>query len=199
MNYDPIPPPVNCPNCITRGTTHLENATISGGRIFSVQMTINSMVTDSAAITEVIAHEFGHTFGLADCDFPSCPVGSSVMEAGAPVSSANSLVCAPGPISCDIAVVLSIAPDYLCPPPSPPPSDPPPDCPPDNGDPQPICFRNCPSGCPSLIVMDLDGGGFFLTDAGHGVFFDIKRLRRADANCVDRAGSQQRIPGVAGK
>lgn len=50
---------------------------------------------------------------------------------------------------------------------------PPPDCPPDNGDPQPICFRNCPPGCTSPIILDLTGKGFFLTDAAHGVLFDI--------------------------
>jgi hypothetical protein len=37
----------------------------------------------------------------------------------------------------------------------------------------PICFVNC-GGCPSPIIIDLNGNGFFLTDAAHGVFFDIK-------------------------
>lgn len=49
---------------------------------------------------------------------------------------------------------------------------PPPDCPPDDGGGGPICFKNC-GGCPSPIILDLNGDGFFLTDAAHGVLFDI--------------------------
>jgi hypothetical protein len=48
---------------------------------------------------------------------------------------------------------------------------PPPDCPPDDGG-GPICFRNC-GGCTSPVILDLNGDGFSLTDAAHGVLFDI--------------------------
>jgi hypothetical protein len=46
------------------------------------------------------------------------------------------------------------------------------DCPPSDGI-GPICFKNC-GGCPSPIIVYLNGNGFFLTDAAHGVFFDIR-------------------------
>lgn len=48
---------------------------------------------------------------------------------------------------------------------------PPPDCPPDDGG-GPICFRDC-GGCTSPVILDLNGDGFSLTDASHGVLFDI--------------------------
>jgi hypothetical protein len=48
---------------------------------------------------------------------------------------------------------------------------PPPDCPPNDGT-GPICYRNC-GGCPSPIILDLSGKGFFLTSAQDGVSFDI--------------------------
>lgn len=106
MSYASIPPPSNCPSgstCYTRGITDLPDATITNGRISSVNVTVNSAVTNTSAITEVVAHEFGHTFGLADCS--GCSTGSSVMVIGssaAPATSINSLIGQPGPTSCDI-------------------------------------------------------------------------------------------------
>jgi hypothetical protein len=149
----------------------LDTAGISFGRISSVNITINSVVTDAIAITEVVAHEFGHTLGLADCNYAGCPKFSSVMEAGAPVTSVNSLIGQPGPTSCDIIAVTLVATDYKCPPP-PPPSR----CSPiltctegyvwDNS----VC--DCvPGGSP--IIIDISGKGFDLTSAADGVRFDI--------------------------
>lgn len=60
------------------------------------------------------------------------------------------------------------------PPPDPTPTPDPGDCPSDNGDPQPICFRDCPADCPSPIIVDTNGTGFSLTSAANGVLFDIR-------------------------
>jgi len=171
MSYAPIPPPPTCPSgstCYTRGITDLPNATFtSTHRLNTVSITINSSVTATAAITEVVAHEFGHTFGLLDCNYPGCPTGSSVMEAGAPTSSINGLIGQPGPTTCDIAAVLLVAPDYACPPPPPPSGG--------GGcdactDPERVCPKTC---CCSPIILDLSGQGFYLTNAANGVTFDL--------------------------
>ena len=173
MSYASLPPPANCPSgqtCFTRGVTDLPNATFtSSHRLQSVRITINSAMTNTAAITEVVAHEFGHTLGLLDCNYPGCPTGSSVMEAGAATTSINGIVGQPGPTPCDIAAVLLVAPDYLCPPP-------PPVC-----DTQP---KNClegyawnPDTCScqrsSPVIIDVSGKGFYLTSAAGEVSFDI--------------------------
>jgi hypothetical protein len=72
MDYGAIAATPDCqpPACIIRGQTNLGGATRVGGRLYSVNAIINSLVTVSAAITEVIAHEIGHTLGLADCPYP---------------------------------------------------------------------------------------------------------------------------------
>jgi hypothetical protein len=134
-------------------------------------MTINSAVTGPAALTEVIAHELGHTMGLGDCSYPGCPIGSSVMESNVTgLTSVNQTIGDPGPTTCDITAVLTVAPDYFCPSPPPPPDDPPCDLGTgtegDNAD-----------GC-SPIILDIDGKGFNLTSAASGVLFDISGTGR---------------------
>lgn len=190
MRYGPIPPPSNCPSgstCYTRGITDLPNATFNGGRLAGVNITINSAVTDTAAITEVVAHEFGHTFGLVDCNYPSCPTGSSVMEAGAPTNSINGLIGQPGPTSCDINAVGSVATDYKCPPPPPPPHCCKCPTPPTAKGEQTynrfflrkVQTDGCQTGystacCGSTpVIIDTSGNGFVLTSAANGVKFDI--------------------------
>jgi hypothetical protein len=161
MTYHAIAPPPNCPTgstCFTRGIAHLETASFSGGRLSLVSVEINSSITVASAITEVVAHEIGHTFALADCNYPTCSVNSSVMESGAPATSINSLVGTPGPTGCDLSSVLGVAPDYKCPLPNP--------CYP--------CQPGRTGGCIcSPIILDTEGTGFNLTDAKNGVLFDI--------------------------
>ncbi len=69
VSYGPIP---NDPNGnVRRGLTVIN----SSGRITSAQVTINSNIplTFPSEMTEVMAHEIGHTMGLNDCVYsPSC-------------------------------------------------------------------------------------------------------------------------------
>jgi hypothetical protein len=127
----------------TRGRTHLDTATFTSGRLSGVDIDINSNMTAAAAVTEVVAHEIGHTQALNDCT--RCGLHSTVMEVGDNVSSINDSVGRPGPTACDIGAVLAVATDYACPPPDPCDGDP---CCGDVccGDPccgDPCCFDEC--------------------------------------------------------
>lgn len=164
MSYGPIAATPECQSpCVLRGETDVDYG--ADDRISEATTTINSLVTVSATITEVVAHEFGHTFGLDDCPPTVCPVSSpSVMENGVQVSSVNVSIGQPGPTPCDITVVLSTATDYVCLPQPPPPDEPP--CEPRSGPDQ-------QQGPCSPIVLDLSGKGFVLTNAANGFTFDI--------------------------
>jgi hypothetical protein len=60
---------------------------------------INPGVTDPTALTQAMAHEIGHTFGLADC--PSCAAGTSVMTLATSLNDTTS--GRTGPSACDAA------------------------------------------------------------------------------------------------
>jgi hypothetical protein len=162
-------------------------------RIDSGVVTVNSDLFDGVAmnsdkITEVIAHEFGHTVGLNDCT--GCTANSSVMVSGIVLTSVNTLVGAPGPTACDIPIVGFVATDYVCPELL---EDPCPErCSPalDTGETlTPVDWCTYPdTGCSegwddgdgccqtetSPIVIDVSGNGFALTNAQDGVLFDIR-------------------------
>jgi hypothetical protein len=116
MSYIVIPnapcPPPSQATCATRGVTQFQNATFSLGFLETVNININSSVTIAAAITEVAAHEIGHTFGLADCS--GCALNSTVMvsnPANLPAGSTiNTLIGTPGPTPCDLSEVLVFSP-----------------------------------------------------------------------------------------
>jgi hypothetical protein len=182
-----------------RGVTHLSTAVIILGRMVEVSIDLNNQMTVNSTIAEVLAHELGHTQGLADC--LSCGLHSTVMESGDPALTINDSIGLTNPTACDIALVLSVATDYACPPP------PPGGC---NGAadyttyPATGCqsgFTNmggtctrsaqfqsrcaeptgydpasctCPDGInPSPIVIDVSSTGFAMTDAVGGVIFNI--------------------------
>jgi hypothetical protein len=185
MSLAALAPPPNCAPtsiCFTRGLTNFTAYSSAG--LAGVTMQINSGITFSTAMIEVIAHEFGHTMGLMDCNYPACAPGSSVMESGAakdvngnPVTGVNSVVGQPGPTTCDFSAVLSAAPDYLCPPPPPPP----PPCRHIETCDEGFAWNDIDCQCDpaSPIIIDTGGRGFVLTSAKGGVLFDISGTGRA--------------------
>ena len=183
---------------IQRGATHLESAIFILGRLVEVKIEINSRMTVNSAIAEVVAHELGHTQALADCD--QCGLHSTVMESGdqAGINDSIGLIT---PTICDITMVESVATDYACPPPPPGGCNgiadfqtyPSTGCQTGFTNSGGTCTRSStfqnrcadPSGydpysctCPdgintSPIVIDVNGTGFFMTDAASGVVFNI--------------------------
>lgn len=144
----------------------------------SAIITVSPNVTSPAALTEKIAHETGHTFGLHNCD--SCSFTQSIMS-GAP-SDPNGLRDISGPTFCDNYAAYQVG-NYA--PPTPTPA---------------YCFRtesdcieqgypgldseNCacinePVDCGSHwghcspVLLDPNGDGFRLTSAAGGVLFDL--------------------------
>lgn len=173
---------------VTRGTLTDRQAQTegqaSGGFRIAAQTIIDSRVTDTTALTQVMAHEIGHTFGLNDCG--TCAAGSSVMTLPPcpPCDYNDTTAGRTSPSSCDNASVKQNG-AYNC------------HCaqycdghelgglyPAGPTDP---CFYPNNNGCPSgqyanggccynpnsPILIDVLGNGFELTDARGGVSFDI--------------------------
>lgn len=105
------------------------------GRRLSVETQIIKSMTENTTLTDTLAHELGHTFGLDDCHpcgnvyniaLPSGQtvhsiVSWSVMDDSEPVSpdsngwdylAKNMTEGLPGPTTCDLNVVNSVATDY---------------------------------------------------------------------------------------
>lgn len=127
---------------------------------------VSPQVTNCTALTQTMAHEIGHTFGLGECSKCTGPQQSVMI--GLPCGQVNAQgKCVapkyndttfglPAPTSCDNSTVNRI---YFPPPP-------PPHCPCNPSNPF-VC------NCNSPIILDIDGEGFFLTSAQSGVRFDI--------------------------
>lgn len=103
---------LECSNCVTIMRHSVFNQkTRHGGELkaFGVEATqiikyaailIDPGVTDPETLSNVVAHELGHTFGLLDCY--NCPAGSTVMNRMKGMNVSNGMV---GPTSCDVAAV----------------------------------------------------------------------------------------------
>jgi hypothetical protein len=136
---------------------------------------LSPRVTDQAALTEVIAHEIGHTFGLGDC--PTCSGTQSVMGPAPPGVDQNPNLTdgVAGPLSCDNAVVTQIG-QYPTPTPTPTPTPRTENCTrTSSGCPIYYRWRGYPTcECvPSPILVDVRGDGLVLSSAGEGVYFDL--------------------------
>jgi hypothetical protein len=127
----------------------------STGRTVRAVTRTNSAITSLPFLTRVIAHEIGHTFGLADAP-SSYPDGSTIMNTGYALNESDREFVI-GPTPCDTAVVNRTggygAGGELLPP-----------------DDDPILEE---SDCCSPIVLDVDGSGYRLTDPTRGVRFDF--------------------------
>jgi hypothetical protein len=141
----------------------------SGTNLVNAKTQINPNVTDCTQITQVTAHEIGHTEGLNDCT--KCTQPKTSVMVGIPCAMSSGSICLspdwnntanglPAPTTCDNSTVNQI---YFPPPVQ-----------------IPGCQTDCPSGSrtcipcgASPVVLDLDGNGFNLTDAANGVRFDI--------------------------
>jgi hypothetical protein len=147
----------------TFGDTNSTSGTNISVASISLRNDINwtpSWESTGLALTEIMAHEIGHTFGLADCN-PACN-GSSVM--GVAPGSVY------GPTNCDNAAANQAG-SYPTPTPLPTPTpEGEPECIPACRGEQ-VCFGGLCGYTP--VVIDVLGNGFDLTDAASGVDFDF--------------------------
>jgi hypothetical protein len=162
----------------------------AGNTRTSAFVDINPLVTDPVALTQAMAHEIGHTFGLNDCN--NCAPGTSIMTLFPPGQYNNTTYGRVGPSSCDASAISDIymeqeggggggectpeqegaiylyGSDFDCSTCS------------DGIDNDCDGYRDFQdSGCNaypcnlSPIIIDIAGDGFNLTDATNGIFFDL--------------------------
>ena len=149
----------------------------NGTNRINANTSVNPQATDCTAVTQTMAHEIGHTFGLGECTLCTAPQQSVMigLPCGQRDSAGNCVAPAyndttyglPGPSTCDNTTIST----KTYPPPPPPPN--------------PACSWPCKPGykrdpvtCQcvisnSPIILDLNGQGFRLTSAAGGVPFDI--------------------------
>ena len=72
------------------------------GALIFARCEIDKRVTDPTAIANAMAHEIGHTFGLAECD--DCEDGSSVMTRYSGIYN-DTTTGRNGPSACDVSAV----------------------------------------------------------------------------------------------
>jgi len=102
----------NCENCLTvmrgpvfdgrkRHATELRTYSARGDQIMTwAQIVVDPRLTNSKALTNAVAHELGHNFGLLDCY--TCKFKTTVMNQFKVVNEPNDME---GPTTCDIAQV----------------------------------------------------------------------------------------------
>ena len=106
--------PQYCENCLTlsrgavfktreRHLTELRAYSARNDRLLTwATIVVDFTLTNHKALTDAVAHELGHSFGLRDCY--SCKAQSTVMNQFGPVNVANEVA---GPTACDVAQVRS--------------------------------------------------------------------------------------------
>jgi hypothetical protein len=106
--------PQHCENCLTitrgevfdkkqRHLTELRAYSAHNDRLLTWStIVVDFALTNHKALTDAVAHELGHSFGLRDCY--SCKPKTTVMNQFGPVNVANEV---PGPTTCDVAQVKS--------------------------------------------------------------------------------------------
>ena len=166
--------------CVAQASTGINTITSgTGAGTSSAATTLNPGVTNATAITQVMMHEIGHTFGLNDCS--NCGTGNSVMNtppecpASNPGCNLNNTTARPNaPSPCDNAAVMDNA-NYEPPQPIP--------CPRQTCGTrfywdQEACqciyaweYTGEHQACP--VIIDVAGDGFALTDVEGGVRFDF--------------------------
>jgi len=107
-----IAAPLYCENCLTimrgevfdktrRHATELRAYSAHGDQIMTwAQIVIDPVLTNPEALTNAMAHELGHNFGLVDCY--SCKSKSTVMIQFKTANEPNKME---GPTACDVAQV----------------------------------------------------------------------------------------------
>ena len=107
--------PLYCENCLTirrgrvfdqsrRHLTELKTYGIPGNKIMTwASIVIDPSLTNHKALTNAMAHELGHSFGLLDCY--SCKARSTAMLQFQDVNVSNEMN---GPSTCDLAQVKAV-------------------------------------------------------------------------------------------
>lgn len=84
-----------------RHATELRTYSARGDQIMTwAQIVVDPRLTNSKALTNAVAHELGHNFGLLDCY--TCKFKTTVMNQFKVVNEPNDME---GPTTCDIAQV----------------------------------------------------------------------------------------------
>jgi hypothetical protein len=155
---------------------------VTNGYRLTAYSNLNPGVTDITALTQVMSHEIGHTFGLGDC--ASCSQNSTAMTLPAS-ADLNARGGSEGPTPCDSIATEQITPPNPCRPTT---------C----GsryqfDPD-TCrcvyaweYTGEHAACP--VIIDVEGNGFSMTDAEGGVFFDFDNNKLLEKLSWTAAGS----------